>query len=64
MQKNLLTAITGAVSAYMELEQLSFIQNRQPNIWWQLGQHRQISNRINIRKSKLIPGPGVWRNRV
>ena len=61
MQKNLLTAISSAISAYIELEQLSITTNQQPDTWWLLGQRRQKGYRINTRKPGLIPGPEAWR---
>jgi len=64
MQKNLLAAITGAISAYIELGELSATMIQQQDTWWMLGQRRQKECRTNSRELRPMPGPGAWRYRI
>jgi uncharacterized protein YhjY with autotransporter beta-barrel domain len=55
MDKNLLAAITGAVSAYLQQEQTGEALSCEGNMsnWWLSGQIEQMRTRTNTRKIKL-----------
>ena len=60
MDPKLLTAIMGAVAAYMQQEESSQSASA-INAWRLLGQRAQMSARTNARRVTPLPDRGLWR---
>jgi hypothetical protein len=62
MEKNLLAAIMGAISAYIQQGEASQAASNGMTSWWLRGQREQVRARTNVQGIKHQPGVVTWRH--